>query len=131
VDLYGGKRLKQMVARLFMRYVERYHARHDRGDRRRGLPAAGDSSGSCTRECAAIWATATRWRGLALNREILELIHSGTNNIVCTQPFGCLPKPRGGQGYDPAAEGRIPLLQYRGHRLRPGATKINQENGLS
>ncbi|MCI8418615.1 MAG: 2-hydroxyacyl-CoA dehydratase, partial [Lachnospiraceae bacterium] len=29
--------------------------------------------------------------GWFLTGEMLELIHTGTNNIVCTQPFGCLP----------------------------------------
>ena len=29
--------------------------------------------------------------GWFLTGEMLELIHSGTTNIVCTQPFACLP----------------------------------------
>ena len=36
--------------------------------------------------------------GWFLTGEMLELIHSGVNNIVCTQPFGCLPNHIVGKG---------------------------------
>ena len=36
--------------------------------------------------------------GWLLTAEMLEIIHSGTNNIVCTQPFGCLPNHIVGKG---------------------------------
>ena len=36
--------------------------------------------------------------GWFLTGEMLELIHSGTPNIVCTQPFGCLPNHVVGKG---------------------------------
>ncbi len=44
--------------------------------------------------------------GWLLTAEMLELIHTGTPNIVCTQPFGCLPNHivgKGGQGKDDAS----------------------------
>ncbi|MFQ9918255.1 MAG: hypothetical protein ACLRWQ_19565 [Flavonifractor plautii] len=36
--------------------------------------------------------------GWLLTAEMLELIHTGTGNIVCTQPFGCLPNHIVGKG---------------------------------
>ena len=36
--------------------------------------------------------------GWFLTGEMLELIHSGVRNIVCTQPFGCLPNHIVGKG---------------------------------
>ena len=36
--------------------------------------------------------------GWFLTGEMLELIHSGVNNIVCTQPFACLPNHVVGKG---------------------------------
>ena len=36
--------------------------------------------------------------GWFLTGEMLELIHSGVKNIVCTQPFGCLPNHIVGKG---------------------------------
>ena len=36
--------------------------------------------------------------GWFLTGEMLELLHSGVNNIICTQPFGCLPNHIVGKG---------------------------------
>ena len=36
--------------------------------------------------------------GWLLTAEMLELAHSGVKNIVCTQPFGCLPNHICGKG---------------------------------
>ena len=36
--------------------------------------------------------------GWFLTGEMLELIHSGAGNIVCTQPFACLPNHVVGKG---------------------------------
>ena len=36
--------------------------------------------------------------GWFLTGEMLELIKSGVNNIVCVQPFGCLPNHIVGKG---------------------------------
>ena len=36
--------------------------------------------------------------GWFLTGEMLELIHSGVENIICTQPFGCLPNHIVGKG---------------------------------
>ncbi len=36
--------------------------------------------------------------GWFLTGEMLDLIHSGVGNIVCTQPFGCLPNHIVGKG---------------------------------
>ncbi len=61
---------------------------------------------------------------------MLELIHSGTPNIVCTQPFGCLPNHIVGKGMvrrlkDDYPDSNIVAIDYD-----PGATKINQENRI-
>ena len=68
--------------------------------------------------------------GWLLTAEMLELIHSGTSNIVCTQPFGCLPNHIVGKGMirklkDDYPDSNIVAIDYD-----PGATKINQENRI-
>ena len=57
--------------------------------------------------------------GWLLTAEMLELIHSGVPNIVCTQPFGCLPNHIVGKGMIRKIKERLSRLQHRGHRLRP------------
>lgn len=68
--------------------------------------------------------------GWLLTAEMLELVESGYPNIVCTQPFGCLPNHIVGKGMvrkirqiDPRAN--IVPIDYD-----PGATRVNQENRI-
>ena len=68
--------------------------------------------------------------GWLLTAEMLELIHSGTPNIVCAQPFGCLPNHIVGKGMvrrlkDDYPDSNIVAIDYD-----PSATKINQENRI-
>lgn len=68
--------------------------------------------------------------GWLLTGEMLELIASGVPNIVCTQPFGCLPNHIVGKGMirkimDNHDNANIVAIDYD-----PGATRINQENRI-
>ena len=49
--------------------------------------------------------------GWFLTGEMLELIHSGVNNIVCTQPFGCLPNHVVGKGVIKELRSQYPSWQ--------------------
>ena len=68
--------------------------------------------------------------GWLLTAEMLELIHSGTNNIVCTQPFGCLPNHIVGKGMIRKLKDEYPYSNVVAIDYDPGATKINQENRI-
>lgn len=68
--------------------------------------------------------------GWLLTGEMLELIDTGVENIVCTQPFGCLPNHIVGKGMvrkikDLHPQSNIVCIDYD-----PGATRINQENRI-
>jgi predicted nucleotide-binding protein (sugar kinase/HSP70/actin superfamily) len=66
--------------------------------------------------------------GWLLTSEMLELIHSGTPNIVCTQPFGCLPNHVVGKGMIRRLKDDFPDSNIVAVDYDPGATRINQEN---
>ena len=68
--------------------------------------------------------------GWLLTAEMLELIHSGTNNIVCTQPFGCLPNHIVGKGMIRKLKDDYPTSNIVAIDYDPSATKINQENRI-
>ena len=68
--------------------------------------------------------------GWLLTAEMLELIHSGTPNIVCTQPFGCLPNHIVGKGMIRKLKDDYPFSNIVAIDYDPGATKINQENRI-
>ncbi len=68
--------------------------------------------------------------GWFLTGEMLELIHSGTNNIVCTQPFGCLPNHMVGKGVIKKLRREYPLSNIVAIDYDPGASEVNQLNRL-
>jgi predicted CoA-substrate-specific enzyme activase len=68
--------------------------------------------------------------GWFLTAEMIELIRSGTKNIVCMQPFACLPNHVTGKGMIKELKRR-----YRGSNIAaidydPGASEVNQLNRL-
>ncbi len=131
VELYGGKWVKKFGCSLFMKYIEgcqqdMIEALEHSGRFRapgtfrelhnlvRGYLGDGNKMGE----------------GWLLTAEMLELIHSGTNNIVCTQPFGCLPNHIVGKGMIRKLKDDYPYSNIVAIDYDPGATKINQENRI-
>lgn len=68
--------------------------------------------------------------GWLLTGEMLELIDSSINNIVCTQPFGCLPNHVAGKGMVRKIKDNLPQANIVCIDYDPGATRINQENRI-
>lgn len=68
--------------------------------------------------------------GWFLTGEMLELIHSGTNNIVCTQPFACLPNHIVGKGVIKELRRHHPLSNIVAIDFDPGASEVNQLNRI-
>ena len=68
--------------------------------------------------------------GWLLTAEMLEFIEMGVKNIVCAQPFGCLPNHIIAKGMirkikDNHPEANIVAVDYD-----PGASSVNQENRI-
>jgi predicted nucleotide-binding protein (sugar kinase/HSP70/actin superfamily) len=68
--------------------------------------------------------------GWFLTGEMLELIHTGTPNIVCTQPFGCLPNHVVGKGVIKELRKRHPEANIVAIDYDPGASEVNQLNRI-
>ncbi len=131
VDLYKGYKLKKLLAGIFQKYIEdlqdimieavktqpSFRPMGRFADLQRlikGYLGYGNKMGE----------------GWLLTAEMLELIHTGAKNIVCAQPFGCLPNHVVGKGMirrlkDDYPDSNIVAIDYD-----PGATKINQENRI-
>ena len=131
IELYGGNRIKKKGCQIFMKYIEncqqdmidalkasnRFRAPGTFQDLRRmihGYLGEGNKMGE----------------GWLLTAEMLELIHTGTPNIVCTQPFGCLPNHIVGKGMLRKLKDDYPMSNVVAIDYDPGATKINQENRI-
>ena len=68
--------------------------------------------------------------GWFLTGEMLELIHSGVKNIVCTQPFGCLPNHIVGKGVIKELRRTHPESNIIAVDYDPGASEVNQLNRI-
>lgn len=131
VDLYGGSKIKKLAMWIFQSFVIKcqnimIEVVEEEGTFRamshfselqeliKGYLGCGNKMGE----------------GWLLTAEMLELIHSGTNNIVCTQPFGCLPNHVAGKGMMRKLKDDYPNSNIVAVDYDPGATKINQENRI-
>ena len=68
--------------------------------------------------------------GWLLTAEMVELVHSGFENIVCTQPFGCLPNHISGKGMINKIRALYPSANITPIDYDPSATRVNQENRI-
>ena len=68
--------------------------------------------------------------GWFLTGEMIELIHSGVPNIVCAQPFGCLPNHVVGKGVIKELRHQYPDSNIVAVDYDPGATEVNQLNRI-
>lgn len=68
--------------------------------------------------------------GWFLTGEMLELIHTGTPNIVCTQPFACLPNHIVGKGVIKELRHQHPEANIVAIDYDPGASEVNQLNRI-
>lgn len=68
--------------------------------------------------------------GWFLTGEMMELIHNDVPNIVCTQPFGCLPNHIVGKGVIKAIRKQYPKANIVAIDYDPGASEVNQLNRI-
>lgn len=68
--------------------------------------------------------------GWLLTAEMMELAESGSKNIVCTQPFGCLPNHICGKGMMKPIKELNPEINIVAVDYDAGASRVNQENRL-
>ncbi|MCO1600353.1 2-hydroxyacyl-CoA dehydratase [Desulfosporosinus nitroreducens] len=68
--------------------------------------------------------------GWFLTGEMVELIRSGVNNIVCLQPFACLPNHITGKGMVREIRRSFPKANIAAIDYDPGASEVNQLNRI-
>ena len=131
VDLYGGSKLKKLAAGIFQRYIE--GLQRDMIESVKTQPSfrpMGSFSDLQKLIIGYLGYGNKMGEGWLLTAEMLELINTGTNNIVCTQPFGCLPNHVVGKGMIRRLKDDYPQSNIVAIDYDPGATRINQENRI-
>ena len=131
VNIYGGKWIKKKVCQIFKGYVEQCQRDMiDALNNSHYFKAPGTFEDLHRLVHGYLGEGCKMGEGWLLTAEMLELIHSGTPNIVCAQPFGCLPNHIVGKGMvrrlkDDYPDSNIVAIDYD-----PSATKITQENRI-
>ena len=130
VDIYGGKWAKKTACAALRHYVEKCQRAMIDAMKRGGFRAPGTFQDLRRLIKGYLGEGNKMGEGWLLTAEMLELIHSGTPNIVCTQPFGCLPNHIVGKGMIRKLKDDYPNSNIVAIDYDPGATKINQENRI-
>ncbi|KNZ41062.1 2-hydroxyacyl-CoA dehydratase [Acetobacterium bakii] len=68
--------------------------------------------------------------GWFLTAEMMELIEDGIENIVCVQPFACLPNHVMGKGMIKPIRQKYPMSNIAPIDYDPGASEVNQLNRI-
>ena len=130
-NLYGGRPIAHFVATKFLKYLE--------GLEKTFMDAVAEfpqfTQLSAYQETKApmkdIIGIGNRMgEGWFLPAEMVKLVVHGYENIVCTQPFGCLPTHICGKGMIHKIKDLYPNSNIVPVDYDPGATKVNQENRI-
>ena len=129
IKLYGGKWIKKQGVRILFNYLAGLEKIYI--DTVRQFPAfVAPSSFEHVKElCRGVIGYGCKMgEGWLLTAEMLELIESGYSNIICVQPFGCLPNHVAGKGMIRKIRSMHEYANIVPIDCDPGATKVNQEN---
>ena len=131
IKLYGGNPFKKIAMQIAMWYLSKVESNLLSAAKAYGnftVPAPyAHIKEMCTK---IIGAGCKMGEGWLLTAEMMELIESGYGNIVCAQPFGCLPNHIVGKGMIRKLKEMYPQSNIVPIDYDPGATKVNQENRI-
>ena len=131
VALYGGKKVVKLVNLGLRRFLELYESML-----RKALTASGKYRAPLPHKKVREWGRKTiglgckMGEGWLLTAEMAALCEEGYHNIVCVQPFGCLPNHIVGKGMIRSLRERFPNANIVAVDYDPGATRVNQENRI-
>ncbi len=129
--IYGGSFLKKTIASSLLNYFKKVEkAFMDAVDRYPVFTQL--SSYENTKPLVeGLISTGNRMgEGWFLPGEMIELVKHGYSNIVCAQPFGCLPTHICGKGMIHKIKQMYPKANIVPIDYDPGATRVNQENRI-
>ena len=130
VDLYGGSKLLAGGADAFLGWLDSIGVASYDAMRRYGFYAPGSFRELMKKPEGIISLGAKMGEGWLLTAEMLELVEGGYGNIVCAQPFGCLPNHIVGKGMIRTLSRLHPEANIVPIDYDPGASRVNQENRI-
>ncbi len=131
IDLYGGSKIKKYICVEFKKYLESLQKIFiDSIKKYKNFKAPASFEEIKKGVLKYLNYGVKMGEGWLLTAEILELINSDIKNIICVQPFGCLPNHIVGKGMIRKILNNNENVNIITIDYDPGATKINQENRI-
>ena len=131
VDNYSVKKLNSVVATVGIRFLEylRKPANRELAKSKHFRPASRiDHLANLAKDYVSLGNQCGE--GWFLTGEMLELIENDVPNIVCVQPFGCLPNHVVGKGVIKNLRSSHPTANIVPIDYDPGASEVNQLNRI-
>ena len=130
VELYGGSKVKAMATDKLLDWMDSIGCAMNDAMRKSGFYAPGSFRELMEKPKGIISLGAKMGEGWLLTAEMIELVEGGYENIVCAQPFGCLPNHIVGKGMINQIRARYPQANITPVDYDPSATRVNQENRI-
>ena len=130
IDLYGGNKLVAGGADAFLSWLDGIGCASYDAMRKYGFYAPGSFRELMKKPEGIISLGAKMGEGWLLTAEMIELVEGGYGNIVCAQPFGCLPNHIVGKGMINKIRALHPDANITPVDYDPSATRVNQENRI-
>ena len=124
-------RLSEKIARIVISYIEHYRKpmrKYLSQSKRFAPPATIYELADLASSVLSL--SHNTGEGWFLTAEMVELIHSGASNIVCMQPFACLPNHVTGKGMIKELRRQYPKANIVAVDYDPGASEVNQLNRI-
>ncbi len=130
-DLYGGHRLKRFGCKILFDYCTHIQNMFNDAIREHSDFEVPSTYQHVKELTVGVNGMGNRMgEGWLLTGEMLELADTGYENIVCTQPFGCLPNHISGKGMIRKVREKMPNANIVAVDYDAGAPKVNQENRI-
>lgn len=131
IKLYGGKPIKKQIMKIVMHYFCKYEDILIRNIEAFPQYMAPERVTTLMQRAEGVSNIANSMgEGWYLAAEMLEFADHGYENIVCVQPFGCLPSHVAVKGMINKVRRIDPRVNAVDIEYDPGATKVNQENRI-
>ena len=130
IKLYGGSKAKKKVCELMLDYVSKTEDMMIASTTKYGFQPPSKYAHTKSLIDGVIGFGSKMGEGWLLTAEMLELAETGFENIVCTQPFGCLPNHINGKGMIRRIKEINPKANIVAIDYDPGAARVNQENRI-
>ncbi|WP_052462523.1 acyl-CoA dehydratase activase-related protein [Nigerium massiliense] len=124
----NGVRAQKVVLWLIEQYQKPAHRALARANGKFTVPV--DIATMAQRAESIISLGTTAGEGWLLTAEMIELIETGTPNIICAQPFACLPNHVVGKGMFKELRRLYPQANVVSIDYDPGASEVNQLNRI-